>query len=203
MIQESPEGTFNLKKSLSAQFCSDESQYLAGLLFCSYQVDSITYEELNIDDEVKDDIILLAYEERILLPMKSRRGSAWEDRILSFSKGERYHLPRVVQFLVGDAQASAVWNVDESIGKALVEAGESDIVRMVNYLNDLIEVSPKHEIEVGIMQMISNKLDLEMDMHDTLDRFVRCAIMSPRTQRTIHTGISWYELNPCLFWKSI
>ena len=59
----------------------------------------------------------------------------------------------------------------------------------------------KHEIEVGIMQMVSTKLELEMDMHDTLDRFVRCGIMSPRTQRTIHTGISWYELNPCLYWK--
>ena len=191
----------NLVAALSNQFRADEARDLATLLSCVCKADSITYEELDLNDDVKDDTILLAYEERALLPMKSRRGSAWEDRILNFTEDERYHLPRVVKFLVKGAHEKGSWNVDESIGKVLEESGENDVARMVGYLNELITMAPKHEIEVGIMQMVSTKLELEMDMHDTLDRFVRCGIMSPRTQRTIHTGISWYELNPCLYWK--
>ncbi|NQT73692.1 MAG: hypothetical protein HQ553_13130 [Chloroflexi bacterium] len=191
----------NLVESLSNQFSADEARDLARLFSSSCQADSITYEELDLDAEVKDDIILLAYEERVLLPMKSRRGSAWEDRILAFTEDERYHLPRVVRFLIEDARKSSQWNIDLAIGKALGEAGENNVNNMVDYLNRVKKLSSKYEVEVGVMQVICNELNLNIDMHDTLDRFVRCGIMSPRTQRSLHTGISIYEMNPCLYWK--
>ncbi len=194
-------GYSNLVVSLSNQFSAEEARDLAKLLSCSCQTDSITYEELDLDDEVKDDIILLAYEERVLLPMKSRRGSAWEDRILAFTEGERYHLPRIVRFLIEDTQKSGQWKIEEAVGKALDEAGENDVTVMVDYLNHIKKLAPRYEVEVGVMQAICNELDLNIDMHDTLDRFVRCGIMSPRTQRSLHTGISIYEMNPCLYWK--
>ncbi len=52
------------------------------------------------------------------------------------------------------------------------------------------------------MRAIAAEMGLEMDIHDTLDRFVRCGILSPQTQRSLHTGFSKYEMNPSLYWKS-
>ena len=104
--------------------------------------------------------------------------------------------------MIEDARSSGRWNVDEAIGKALEEAGENDVETMVGYLNEIKLFATRQEVEVRTMQEISGELDLRIDMHEMLDRFVRCGIMSQRTQRTIHTGMSTYEINPCLYWKS-
>ena len=192
----------NLVEALNKQFSAEEAQSLARLLSCSCRADSIIYEDIELDDEIKDDIIMIASEERVLLPMKSIRGSAWEDRVLTFTEGERYHVPRIVRFLVEDAQGCGKWNVDEMLEKALVEAGESNPEKMVDYLDHVRLLAPKYDVEVGVMQTISGELGLEIDIHDAIDRFVRCGIMSQCTQKSIHSGFSKYEVNPCLYWKS-
>ena len=192
----------NLIEALNKQFSAEEAKSLAELLSCSCRADSIVYEDIELDDEVKDDIIMIACEERVLLPMKSMRGSAWEDRVLTFTEGERYHMPRIVRFLVEDAQDSGKWNVNKMLEKVLVEAGESNPGEIVDYLNHVRLLAHKYDVEVGVMQTISGELGLEIDMHDALDRFVRCGIMSQCTQKSIHSGFSKYEVNPCLYWKS-
>ena len=201
MIRDDSRNEANLINALSVQFSEQEAEALAVLLLRSCQSDSITYEEIKIDPELKDDIIMLAFEERVLLPMKSRRGSAWEDRILGFAENERYHIPRIVRFLVKNAQETGRWEIRHALEQSLEEAGETNVNGTISYLQTLIDRSPRFELEVGIMQTIGTELKLEIDMHDTLDRFVRCGIISPRTQRSLHTGFSKYELNPCLYWK--
>ncbi len=191
-----------LAKALSNQFSPEEAQCLAQILSCSCQTDSISYDDLDLDPDVKDDMILLAYEVRILLPMKSRRGSAWEDRILTFEEAERYQLPRIVRFLIEGAKDTGEWNTESALMKSLKEAGEDQLEEIISYLNKLMERAPKFELEVGVMQAIAAELGLEIDMHDTLDRFVRCGILSPRTQRSLHTGFSKYEMNPSLYLNS-
>ncbi|MDY6911100.1 MAG: hypothetical protein SVM79_01895 [Chloroflexota bacterium] len=191
-----------LTDALSNQFSDEEASNLAKLLSCCCQADSISYEEIDIGSEWKDDVILLAYEERVMLPMKSLRGSAWEDRVLTFSERERYHMPRVVRFLVARAQRSGQWFVDDAIEKVLEEAGERQIQAMVGFFTRLKSVAPKYELEAGLMQSVKNELGLGLDMHDSIDRFVRCGIISPCTQRSLHTGFSLYQVNPCLYWKS-
>lgn len=202
MTQETSKNTVNLIKALSGQFSEQEAKDLAVVLSGSCQSDSIIYEEIEIDPELKDDIIMLAFEERVLLPMKSWRGSAWEDRILSFAENERYHIPRIVRFLVKNAQETGRWEIRHALEQSLEEAGETNVNGTISYLQTLIDRSPRFELEVGIMLTIGTELKLEIDMHDTLDRFVRCGIISPRTQRSLHTGFSKYELNPCLYWKT-
>ncbi|MBT4511930.1 MAG: hypothetical protein HOC20_06960 [Chloroflexi bacterium] len=192
----------NVAEALSKQFSLEEARCLAQILSGSFMADSISYDDLDLDPDMKDDMILLAYEKRILLPMKSRRGSAWEDRILTFEETERYHLPRVVRFLIENAKDTGEWNTEPALIKALEEAGEDQIEAIISYLNKLMKRAPKFELEVGVMQAIAAELGLEIDMHDTLDRFVRCGILSPRTQRSLHTGFSKYEMNPSLYWKS-
>ena len=192
----------NLIHALNKRFVSEEAEKLAQILSCGCDNDSIFYDDIDITPEVKDDLILLAYEERMLLPMKSRLGSAWEDRILSFTEEERYHMPRIVKFLIRKAQSCGEWNCSYAVEEALVEAGENNIKEMKRFLNRLIEMAPKYELDIEIIMAIKNELGFNMDMHDILDRFVRCGIMSPRTGRSLHTGSAKYEINPCLYWDS-
>lgn len=196
------EGISNLRDALNKRFVSEETENIAIILSCGYCNDSICYEEIDIAPELKDDVILLAYEERMLLPIKSRLGSAWEDRILNFTEEERYHIPRVVRFLVQKAQSCGQWNYTFAVEEALREAGENNIKEIDQFLNRLIEMAPRYELDIEIIKAIRNGLGFDMDMHDTLDRFVRCGIMSPLTGRSLHTGSAKYEINPCLYWDS-
>ena len=145
---------------------------------------------------------MTAYEERMLLPIKSLRSSAWEDRILSFDEQELYHMPRVVRFLVQIVEETAKWNPEPAIWKALEEAGEIQVQEIVAFLNRLIALTPRCKLDVGRMHAVSADLGLKLDMHDSIDRCVRCGIMSACTQISLRSGSAEYEINRCLYWGS-
>jgi len=42
---------------------------------------------------------------------------------------------------------------------------------------------------------------MDLDMHDMLDRLVRCGVASPATQRSLYTGAAKFEMHPCLYWE--
>ena len=202
MPQDESTKSSNMIRSLANQFSEEEAVNLAKLLSQACLRDSLKYDEIEVPDDWKDDIILLAYEERVLLPMKSLRSSAWEDRILNFSEKELYQMPRVVRFLVPNAQITGQWNPGYAVEEALREAGERDIPETTNFLLRLQDLSPQYRLEAGLMKTVSKELGLDLDMHDTIDRFVRCGIMSACTQRSLRSGLSEYEINRCLYWRS-
>ena len=111
-----------LTDALSGRFAAEEASNLAVLLSRCCCSDSICYEEIDIHPELKDDIILQAYEERLLLPMRSLRGSSWEDRILTFTDDERYHLPRVAKLLVERAWETGEWDSACALREVLRES---------------------------------------------------------------------------------
>jgi hypothetical protein len=189
-----------LTNALSGRFGVEEASNLAVLLLRCCCNDSICYDEIDIHPELKDDIILQVYEERLLLPVRSLRGSAWEDRILTFADGERYHMPRVVKLLVERAGETGEWDSAHSLREVLRESGEKDVDGIVGFLAELITIAPRYEVEIDVMQTVRAELGMDIDMHETLDRFVRSGIMSPRTHRSLHTGKAKYEINPCLYW---
>jgi len=202
MEQGNKEALSRLSGALSVRFNGEEAGDMAVLLSQCCCGDGICYAEIDIGPGLRDEIVLLACEERLLLPIKSLRGSAWEDRILNLDDNERYRMPRVVKLLVEKADETGEWDLDYALGKALDEAGESDIEGMLRFLHELIAMAPRYEVEVDVMQAVRAELGIEMDMHETLDRFVRSGIMSPRTNRSLQTGSAKYELNPCLYWEA-
>jgi len=196
-----PAALMRLATALQKRFSAEEAGNLSVLLGCGCRSPSIVYEEISLEPSVKDDTILLAYEERLLLPLKSIRGSAWEDRILNYSAGERYHMLPVVQLLVRYAQETGLWDPDRAISEALAAVGERAIPEVLRLLAELYSLPPQG-LEAGVMQALCARLGIEMDLHDTIDHCVRCGIMSPRTQRSLHTGLAKYEMNPSLRWRS-
>ena len=189
-----------LSTFLENRFSREEAVSLSQLLYHSYIGEIIKYEDIDIDPVMKDDILLIAYEERLLLPIKSLPGSAWEGRILSFDSQERYHMPRIARLLVGNILNTGIWDYEDAIEESLREAGETNIGEMKQFLYGLREVSKKHELDIRLIHAVKNELSIEIDMHDTLDRLARCGIISPRTQRSLYTGSAKYEIHPCLLW---
>ena len=90
----------NLFNALLNFFSESDAFLLAELLKDNLCKETIRYQEIDIVESQKKDLILLAFEERILIPVKSRSGPAWEDKILDFRKDGHYFIPLFVKAIV-------------------------------------------------------------------------------------------------------
>jgi len=195
------ESLSRLASALSGRFAEAEARDLARLLWQSWGPGSACYADLDVAPESKDDAILLACEERLLLPVRSVGGSAWVDRVLSFADDETYRMPHVVTLLVERAMGTGRWDFPAAAADALTESGESAAGRVVELLYRLRSVAPIREVDIGVMQAVSSELGMDVDMHDMLDRLVRSGIASPSTQRSLYAGAAKFEMHPCLCWE--
>jgi len=67
-------------------------------LFTHHAADTnLSYQEIDLNRAEKNDLILLGYQERILIPVKTTASLAWEDRIIDFDVGRTYVIPPVVR----------------------------------------------------------------------------------------------------------
>jgi hypothetical protein len=190
-----------LAGALGRRFGEKDADSLARLLRQCCDGESVCYADLDIEAESRDDAVLLAWEERLLLPARSHSGSAWADRILSFADDETYRMPRVVTIAVEESTATGRWDFSGAIVEALVEAGENEAEHVVELLSRLRAVSIGREVDIGTVRGVSAELGMDVDMHDMLDRLVRCGVASPSTRRSLYSGVAKFELHPCLYWE--
>ena len=201
-MQEYSEELYRLTSALNDRFGDGDSLNLAVLLSRGCCGESVAYEDIDIAPESRDDIILLAYEEKLLLPLKSLGGSAWGDRVLTLCEGERYYLPRVVRSAVQTAKETGEWSFACAAEECLKESAVIDEREVSLLLNALQIAAPGGKFDVGEIREARTILNIKFDMHDTIDLLVRCGLISPCTQRSLYTGLAQYEVHPCLYWDS-
>ena len=193
--------TQRLKTALKSQLQQQEADQLATLLEAGLSTETIPYEDIDLPEDQKNDCILTAFEERMLIPVKSGQSPAWEDRILALCPGEIYFIPPVVRKLIERAGQTGKLDPERAVKEALpAEAG--------NHVNELVQLfqhvkrhAPSYTVEVGLMGTIMRQLEIALDLHDVIDLFVICGIISSCTRGPMSTGLVWYEINPCLYWN--
>ncbi|MFO8100917.1 MAG: hypothetical protein R6U37_01930 [Dehalococcoidia bacterium] len=200
MSNENGHGLEKLTKALANYFPHEDAGNLAILLSTGCRRDSLRYEEIDLEDDLKPDVILLAYRERLLVPLKSLSGSAWQDKVFSFADGEFYCLPRLVKSLVIEAEKTGLWDRDTALREVLEEAGDRDVERTLEFLEYIIGLAANYRTQIKEMQAVNSEFDFRLDIHDMLDHFIRCGIMSPLTRVSLLDGSPTYEINPSLRW---
>jgi hypothetical protein len=156
--------------------------------------------DLDIPEAEKKDLILLGYEERLFLPVKTKSGPAWEDRIMDFDPTAVYGIPRVVRTLPEAFQESGGFSF-QGIVEATVSGllpGSTDPV--VPLLEMLIPNCRARCFEVGLLSLFYERFRFDLDLHGLLDFFVISGMMSACPQKSLRTGLSFYEVSPVLFW---
>lgn len=190
----------NIHTALKTIFSAEEADGLARLIQGVGSDGEVAVQAINLPGADRDDLILLAYEERLLIPCATRPGSAWEDRVLSLAPGAAYFMPRVVKELMASAALTGDLNPDDAVRKALAEAGNEPVAGMLALFKALQPHSVARQMEAGLMEIIHRRTTPDLDLHDTLDQFVLAGMMSPCPGRSIATGLAWYEISPVLYW---
>jgi len=80
----------NLERALKVRFPDEEVDRVAKLLSEVLEKGRITYQQIDMSEEVKEDVVLFTYTNRLLLPIRSGKTMAWEDRPLTLAPDECY-----------------------------------------------------------------------------------------------------------------
>jgi hypothetical protein len=190
----------NLFNALLNFFSESDAFLLEELLKDNLHKETIRYDEIDIKESQKKDVILLAFEERILIPVKSRSGPAWEDRILDFRNEGRYFIPPVVKEIVNTIRDTGRPSCDTAVRKTLATVIQEDIDGFINLLQITMKHAGNYTFEAGLLDIFFREVSLDSDLHDIIDIFAIYGIMSPCPQKSLMTGLSWYEINSTLYW---
>lgn len=190
----------NLFNALLNFFSETDAFLLAKLLKDNLYKETIRYQEIDIVESQKKDLILMAFEERVLIPVKSRSGPAWEDKILDFRKDGHYFIPSFVKAMVNTICETGKPSCDTAVRKTLTHVIQEDLSGFIKLLQTIMKHAYNYVFETGLLNIFFKETVVDGDLHDIIDIFVICGMISPCPQKSLMTGLSWYEINPTLYW---
>jgi len=193
-----------LEKALGRLLKRNElTSCLAQVLARASESDRVSYHEMEkMVNGDAEDVLLLGSEWRVLLPVRTLKSAAWEDRLLLCEPGESYEVPNIIRYMVKEASKTGRWNPEHAITNVFKEMGEPAWQRMPKLIERLEEQAENHRIAATKIKKIFSESGLG-DRVDTLIAELKAAgVMSPKLgslAEVTRAGSPLYELNPSLF----
>jgi len=186
-------------------FLQDYTGCLSRILSAAVEKGRISYaeiEKLIAPGEDIEEVLLLGYDWRILLPVRSSKSMEWGDRVFLPMPGEEYELPNVIKYLVRQAAKSGrwePWKAMEAVAREMGEPAWARVPRLVETLGAGAE--GRHVTAIQIKQACRT-LQLEKRLDSLIADLKACGILSPSLgylPEAAQRRAPVYELNPCLF----
>jgi hypothetical protein len=194
--------TDKLKKALNSFLKDNDAKVLAIILNKAEESGSISYEDIEtlVDGDIED-FLLLAFQWRLLLPVRASKAGDWEDRMMITQLGERYQMPNVVRWLVKNALASGEWDPEIAIIEVFKNIGEPDIEKMPILFERMVSGIKGHRINGNRIKSICRDLGLESRVDPLVSELKACGIISHKLSsltEVSRAGAPLYEVNPSL-----
>jgi hypothetical protein len=186
-------------------FVDEYTGSLARIVSHAAEKGRICYERIEKFVAPGDDIeevLLLGYDWRILLPVRTSRSMEWEDRVLIPMAGEIYEVPNVVRCLVREAGQSGTWDPGKAVAEAAREMGEPAWDQMPELVKRLGEYAQGSRITAVQIKRACRALDLQGRVDSLIAELKGSGILSPSLgylPEVVQGKTPVYELNPALF----
>lgn len=198
-----------LREVLKRKFPGEQTSLLAAMLASASEKGIISYEEVDCDEETKRSLLLSAYKERLLLPVKTSKNLlslAWQDRILNAKPGETYEMPNVIRHPINHAKETSEWKPELAVKKYLEEIAEPDADKMLTVFNEIrreiISQKDPHtivKITPHMIKQAAEKHGLKVNMNKLIVEFKGGGIINPHINNPNSTKERiTYEVNPSL-----
>ena len=123
---------------LREHFPEVDAAVLADTLSLAAERGKISYDEIEIRGDLKEDLLLQLEKERILIPYNTSKTMAWEDRVLVFKPGELYEMPHVIRHLIKIVRSRGEWNPRHAINMCLGEIGVPEPEKITGLFENII-----------------------------------------------------------------
>jgi len=162
--------------------------------------DVVSYEE--ITEIIRDDpeeVVFLAFEWRLLLPISTTKSSSWEDRLLLLKHGELYEIPNIIHYLLQDSLDTGKWQPEKGILKLFKELEDPDYKQIPGLVRDIFQEALNRRITADKVKIICFQLGLGNRIDGLIAGLKAAGIISPRLRSVPEVnreGSPIYELNP-------
>ena len=192
-----------LKEALNSFLKFDDAARIAQLLEAIVGSGKISYEEAKamIGGDTED-ILILGYGWRLLLPVRAAKAGDWEDKILTAQSGEIYQTVNVVKHLVKNASKTGHWDPELAITEAFEDIGEPESDKMSTLVARIGSEAKGRRISGIQIKRLCTELGLGDRVDPLLSELKACGIISPKLSSLTdpnRVGTPIYELNPSLF----
>ena len=152
-----------LVKALSRFLDSTElTSSLAQILACVSDKGRVSYHEVaKMVGDNAEDVLLLGNEWRLILPMRTSKTAAWEDRLLLCAPVELYEVPNIVKYLVENASKTGNWEPRLALSELFKAMGDPDWNIIPKLVERLGEQSKNQRITAIQIKEICGGLNLQ------------------------------------------
>lgn len=196
-------GTEGLERTLSAIFGAGKTtRKLSQVLDYCLLKGANSYQEIReIIKDDPEDMLLLAEEWRLLLPVRTAKSSSWEDRLLLIKEGEVYEIPNIIRCLVREALQTATWNPENAIIELFKEFGDPDWEQIPGLVRSIAEKATDHKITGNQIKKTCLQFGLKNRVDGLIAELKAAGIISPKLGSIpdlFRARSPIYELNPSI-----
>jgi len=148
-----------------------------------------------------EDMLLLCWEWRLLVPVRSSKCGEWDDRLLLLDHGEIYELPNVVKYLIKSARRTGQWDPDLALTELFSDTDETLRRRIPDLLQQMNELAQYNIINAFQIRQACAEANIKQSV-DTLIVLLKAGgVISPKLRAladVAKAGSPVYEINPCV-----
>ena len=176
---------------------------LAQILICASESGTISYQKAEeIAGNDTEEVLLMGWEWKLLIPVRTSRCGEWDDRLFMAEFGEVYEMPNVSRLLVKNACCTGRWDSTQSVAEFFEFAKEPQWRLIPALVRRIREGYPAAGINARQIKVACREMGFG-ERTDTLIAILKGAgVISPKLgslAQVTRTQIPLYELNPCLF----
>ena len=188
----------NLESFLRKSFPDLDAESLAKILLLAAERGVIRYEDINLNEDLKRELLLFLEEKGFLFPFKTSRSLAWEDRLMTLKPGEKFEMPHVIRHLIKKIEESGDWNPEYAVRKYMEEIGEPHADKISAFFKRVVELSEMGRITPDVLKEASKEFNLSSEIGKIISEFKGGGIISPCLRTSIWSGFIQYKVNPLL-----
>jgi hypothetical protein len=175
---------------------------LARVLAYGASKGTVSYDEIKkiIGDDLQE-MLLMAEEWRLILPIRTKKSSSWEDRLLIIKEGEAYEIPNIVRYVAREALKTGTWNSEDAIVELFKELGDPNFKQIPELVRSIAGEAGSHKTTGNQIKMICLRLGLSNRVDSLIAGLKAAGIISPRLSslpEVSRKGSPIYELNPAV-----
>ena len=148
-----------------------------------------------------EEVLLLCWEWRLLIPVRSSKCGEWDDRLLVLDHGEIYELPNVVKHLVKSARRTSQWDPDLALTELFSDTDETIRYRMPDLLKKMNGLAHFNVINAFQIRRACVQANVKQSV-DTLIAVLKAGgVISPKLRALSNVAKACspvYEINPCV-----
>jgi hypothetical protein len=177
---------------------------LAGVLFRAAGAGKISYEEAkNLASDEAGEVLLLAFDLRLLVPVRSSNDSFnWSDALLVCQPGEVYRMPNLSRHLVLSAAATGRWELEGAVAAVFREMGGPDAALMPALVRRLCRASAYYRVNALEINTVCREAGLGDRVGSLILILKGAGVISPKFDSysdILSSKSPVYEINKALF----